>query len=540
MKQKTLEGKTLSPGLAIGTAFIYRDVLKTPDEFYDIDEDQVDQEIRRFDGAVEHVAGLLTELAASVEKEMNDSMSGVFDAHSIILQDASLGNEVREKIRNELVSAASAVRAVFRRWERRFKAMDAEVSRQKADDMRDLSRRLIHSLAGIRSHALEKLPAGSVLVANRLLPSDTIVLGRKKAAGAILEKGGTGSHAALFAREIGLPCVAGLDGLVNKVAGDGTVLVDADRGVVVLDPDESTRSAYEKKRSAHTQAFSRAKKDAAKSAVTQDGTRIAVLANVGCPEDTANAVDNGAEGVGLYRTERLYLDKSRPPDCEALLEELRATLLPAAELPVYVRLLDAGADKPLPFMDTSREANPALGKRGIRYLFDAPELLSTQLKALLRLSTEFNLHIIVPMVTLPSEMERVRSLLAEEAEQLNITTLPKLGAMIETPAAALGAEAMSGPADFFSLGTNDLTQYVFATDRENPSVDHYFKDAHPAIFRLIRMVRQDLPDMDISVCGELAGYPEHVEKILRCGIRTLSTAPALIPRIKETIRNIRL
>ncbi len=219
---------------------------------------------------------------------------------------------------------------------------------------------------------------------------------------------------------------------------------------------------------------------------------------------------------------------------------MKSTLEPVADLPIYIRLLDVGADKPLPFTDPSREVNPALGKRGIRFLMDYPELLRTQLNALLKLSCDFNLHIIVPMVTLPSEMEHVRTCLAEEAEQLQISSLPNVGAMIETPAAALGAKAIAESSDFFSLGTNDLTQYVFAADRENSSVDHYFKDTDSVLFRLMSMIRQDLPDIGISVCGELAGYPEQVEKILRCGVNSLSVAPALIPQIKESIRNIRL
>ena len=540
MNQKIYEGKMLSPGLAEGRAFIYQDVLKTPDEFYDIDEDQVEKEIERFQHSSDYVAQQLERLASSVEKEMNNTVSGVFMAHSIMLRDESLAKEVAEEIRNDLISAASAVRVVFRRWERRFRSMEAEVSRQKADDMRDLSRRLIHSLAGIRSHALESMPAGSVLIANRLLPSDTIVLGRKKAAAAVLETGGTGSHAALFAREIGLPCVAGLEGIVNDVQADASILVDAEQAVVILNPDDSKQSEFKNKLDRHTRATNRAKKEAGQPAVTQDGTRISVLANVGCREDTLLAVQNGAEGIGLYRTERAYLDREVPPDADTLLNEMKSTIEPAADFPVYIRLLDVGADKPLPFTDFAKETNPALGKRGIRFLMDYEDLLRTQLNALLRLSSDFDLHIIVPMVTLPSEMEYVRMCLAEEADHLQMSSRPKVGAMIETPAAALGAKSMAEQSDFFSLGTNDMTQYVFAADRENSAVDHYFKDSHPVLFRLMNLIRTDLPECSISVCGEVAGYPNQVENILRCGVNSLSVAPALIPQIKETIRNIRL
>lgn len=532
----TITGKTLSPGLGKGRTFVYRDVLTRFDEFYEIEDSQVEQEVIRFKEAAASISGDLSALAGRVKKEMDSDLSDVFQAHFTMAQDASLNAEVEKEISDELVSAGTAVRTVFRRWERRFRSMEAEVARQKADDVRDLARRLVFALAGVRAHALEDLPHGSVLIANRLLPSDTIFLARRRASAAVLEVGGAGSHAALFAHEVGLPCVAGLSGIVDAVPPGEVALVDADAGEVIINPDQEQEQAFEVKREQQQRASSKARGLAHEPAVTRDGKVIAVLANVGRQEDTQEAIENGADGIGLYRIERLYLRRQEPPDGAALLEEMQKTLLAAKGLPVYVRLLDIGADKPLPFMEERREINPSLGRRGIRFLLEYPELLQTQLDALLQLSSDFDLHILVPMVTLPRDIQGVKERLTNTAARTRTSPVPKLGAMIETPAAALAAPRMVQHADFLSFGTNDLTQYTLAADRENAAVDAYFDDTHDVIFRLLRAVHDDVPHTPLSVCGELAGRPGWTSKILGCGITSLSVAPPSIPTIKEAIR----
>ena len=309
----TLIGKTLSPGLGEGTTFIYRDILNRFDEFYNIGDTQAEPELRRLDRALARISDDLSVVADRVEAEIDSELSGVFHAHLAMVQDASLRAEVEKEIKDEAVSAGSAVRTVFRRWERRFRSMDAEVSRQKGDDMRDLARRLVSALAGVHAHALENLPRGSVLVANRLLPSDTVFLARNMAAAALLEVGAKGSHAALFAREIGLPCVAGLPGLLETVSESSYAVVDADGAQVIMNPTATQRDTFLKKAERRTQAIEKARAHAHESALTQDGTRIAVLANVGDAEDTRVAIENGADGVGLYRLEQIYLSRQHPP-----------------------------------------------------------------------------------------------------------------------------------------------------------------------------------------------------------------------------------
>jgi phosphoenolpyruvate-protein phosphotransferase len=531
-----LYGKTLSPGMGKGEAFVYRDVLTRQDEFYDIDEAQIDKELMRFTQALKHISGVLDDLAEHVEEEMDSNLSDVFRTHSIIVQDPSLHDEVEKEIREEWVSAGSAVRTVFRRWERRFQSMEAEVARQKGDDIRDLARRLVFSLAGVRGHALENMPDGCVLVANRLLPSDTIFLARRKVAAAVLEIGGAGSHAALFAHEIGVPCVAGLEGMLEHIMPSEIVLVDADAAEVIANPKREDEAAFDRKRDLREQSRVTAVEKSQEPAVTQDGRTIKVYANVGGVADTQAAMDNGADGIGLYRIERVYLGRQYPPSIKELLQEMQKTLEPAKGFPVYVRLLDVGADKPLPFLEPFTEINPSLGLRGIRFLEKYPDLLQTQLEALLQLSASFDLHILVPMVTLPHDMKWVKDLLNQIAAKNGVSNVPPLGAMIETPAVALSARGITEHAEFLSFGTNDLTQYVFAAGRENAAVDAYFDDTNDIIFRLLKMVHDDVPHVPLSVCGKLAGRSDYTAKLLEYGITTLSVAPPSIPEVKQAIR----
>jgi phosphoenolpyruvate-protein phosphotransferase len=535
-----LTGRSLSPGLAQGITFVHRDVAVLPSEHYDIEMSQVDGELDRLENAMTTITADLTALTSRVEKEMDAKLASIFEAHQMMLNDATLKEELRNEIRNELVSAGSAVRTVFRRWERRFRSMEAEIAREKGDDVTDLGRRLLSSLAGIGAHALEKLPLGSVLVARRLLPSDTLFLGRRSAAAAILESGGPSSHAALFAREIGLPCVTGIQNATERISSGIMVLVDANCGEVIVDPSDEQVATFQRKLHIHAETGAKAREQARERAVTRDGVAVTVLANVGCREDTLDAMNNGAEGIGLYRIEQIYLMRQIPPLVSDLVTEMRRTLEPAGKAPVCVRLLDIGADKQLPYLQSMKESNPSLGRRGIRFLRYFPDLLHTQLEALSRLACDFDIRVLVPMVTIPEDMEAVRKMFIETAAQCRLPRLPQLGALLETPAAALSASALACSSDFFSIGTNDLTQYTFAADRENSAVDAYFDDAHEVIFRMIKTIHDDAPETPIAVCGELAARHQHVERLLQCGVRILSVAPHLIPTVKQAVRESRV
>ncbi len=532
-----IQGTPISPGLAQGLIHVHHGLLGPVDAPVDIEQHNVNEEFSRLDTATSRISDDLSALATRVEQEIDSRLAKVFGTHQVVLNDSSLREELQKEIVDNLVNASTAVKTVFLRWEKRFLLMESQIARDKGDDMRDISIRLRNALAGITVNPLEEIPDGCVLATTRLLPSDTVFLAGRSTSAVLLEYGSTGSHAALFAREMGLPCISGFPRLLGTVPHGALALVDADTGIVTIRPREKQKVIFRKKVADKEHEYQLAHSHALRPAITKDAVTISVLANVGCSDDTEKAMLNGAGGVGLYRLEQAYLGRVVPPDTEELVREMRQTLEAARGNPVYVRLLDVGSDKPLPFTGFLAETNPALGRRGIRFLREYPELLQTQLRAVLELSREFDVRVVVPMVTLPDDVSEVKDQLTQLCSELRIASPPELGAMIETPAAALAAQEIVRHADFLSFGTNDLTQFVFAADRENAAVERYYRDASEVIFRLLRLTHDDVPDVPLSLCGELAGRPEHIPRLLRCGIRTLSIAASLIPIIKETIRN---
>ncbi len=536
--ESIIQGTPISPGLAQGIIHLPRRIPGSIDAPDNIVLKNVEEEISRLDNAVTIISDDLAILGARVGKEIDSKLATVFEAHQLIVNDSLLKDELRKEITDNLISASSAVKAVFLRWEKRFLLMESQMSRDKSDDIRDISIRLRNALAGIKIHPLDDIPHGCVLAISRLLPSDTIFLASRSIAAVLLEYAGSGSHAALFVREMGMPCVSGIHHLLNSTSDGALALVNGDTGAVIIDPGKEQKTIFNKKVNERQRVLHLAQKRALTPTVTKDNIPISVLANVGCANDTEKAMRNGAEGVGLYRMERAYLGRITPPGADELFTEMHQTLEAAKGHPVCVRLLDIGADKPLPFLQFMAETNSSLGCRGIRLLRKYPELLKTHLQAALELSREgFDVRILVPMVTLQDDVAAVREQLIQLGAELKVASLPKLGAMIETPAAALSAREITKYVDFLSFGTNDLTQYAFAADRENAAVEQYFNDASDVIFKLLRITHDDVPDVPLSICGELAGRPEHIPKLLQCGIRTFSVASPLIPLIKDAIRN---
>ena len=538
-RNMTLSGLGISPGLAVGQAFVYRDILRDL-ERYDIQTHQIEYEHGRIERAVEQVLVDLGLSAERVETELNTDLALIFHAHETMLHDPVLTKELREELEQELVNAEQVVKRVFRRWERKFRAMTTEELRARGDDVADLGRRLLRALAGIRTHVLESMPPGSVLVATRLLPSDTVHLSRTSVVAVVAEFGGPASHAALLTREMGIPAVTYVSAACDSIAPGDTMMVDGFTGTVVAAPDEQTQVLFEQRVAERRASWAAARERCHELATTLDGVATAVMANIGCREDAVLAADNGADGVGLYRLEQLYLSRNALPTEDELLEIMRSTVEPVAGKPITVRLLDVGADKKLPSLDLGSDINPSLGRRGVRVLLAYPELLNTQLRALARLAREQDVRILVPMVTLAEEMARLRELLVAATGDVGAERLPSLGAMIETPAAALCAAEIMKHADFFSIGTNDLTQYTMAAGREDPLVNDYFRDDHPAVLKLLRLVSESAGDTPLALCGELAARVEVLPFLLALGIRSLSVAPPLVPTVKEGIRTIRV
>lgn len=533
-----LAGQGIAAGLAIGKAFVYRDILHHDHARYKIEAHQVDKEYGRIMSAIEIVLDDLRLSAERVEQALDEELAEIFHTHELMLRDSSLIRESRSEVAEEKVNAEQAVRRVFGRWEEKFRAIQDEVLSEKADDVADLGRRLLYALSGIHAHSLEDLAPGSVLVAKRLLPSDTVFLSPRKTVAIVLESGGPASHAALLAREMGIPTVSQLSDLMTKITSGDELIVNGDEGFIVANPDEETQKVFQRQLRRQRRLSLTIKRHCQEPAVTLDGKLIEVQANVNNAEDVELAVANGADAIGLYRIENLYLARKMLPNDEELLEDIHNTLMPAADLNCCIRLLDIGGDKILPFLDLPEEDDPFLGRRGVRLLLAYPELLKTQLRALLQLSCEQDIRILVPVVTLATEMKQIRQYLEETAAELKIRQLPPLGAMIETPAAALSVADIAAYSDFLSIGSNDLTQYTLAASRENNLVSDYFIADHPAVLRLFNMIVRDAGDCPVSICGQVAGELHVLSALLATGLTRLSVIPPIIPALKQALREL--
>jgi phosphotransferase system enzyme I (PtsI) len=535
-KMLSLTGKGVSPGLANGKAFVYRDILQRGTELHEIDEIQVPEEQDRIEKAVDDVRQSLAIDVQHIEAKLGKQSADIFRAQQAILCSPSVIEELEKILEAERISAEEVVKTVFRRIARRFREMSNETHRERSDDIDDLSRRLLLSLAGIHAHSLENLPADTVLIARRLLPSDTVFLSRGSTVAVLAEFAGPAAHAALLARELGIPCVGGIAELLNTIHTGDVVLVDGTRGTAIINPDARALQRHE-----HALDLGRQRKQAAMqgnratSMVTSDGIEVSVMANVRSREDVELAMNQGAAGIGLFRTEPFFLSTKHFPSDKIFADFLFESLEPARGKRIDVRLLDIGADKNPVYLHLPSEPDPFLGRRGVRLLLDYPDLLEAQLRAMLDVSQEFPVGVLIPMVTTERDVVQVAQRFRRLGEEMGIRHLPRLGAMIETPAAALSVTSLRKHVDFFSIGSNDLTQYTMAAGRENPMVTEYFLDDHPVILRLIELIVREADETPVSLCGELAGRPDTIPDLLRAGIRSLSVSASLIPDIKHAI-----
>jgi phosphoenolpyruvate-protein phosphotransferase len=535
-----IAGQATAPGLVIGRAFVYRNQVDALSAPRSIRRHEIEKELGQVERAVETVRDDLQVSARRIEADTGPKLAAIFEAHELMLEDPSLRQEIREEIERELINAGQALVRVFDRWEERFRQMPQAMQRERADDLLDLRGRLLREMAGVKTTGLEKMPQSRVLVAHRLLPSETVALPHRAVMGIVLEFGGLGSHAALLARALGIPTVAQIPEATERICDEDEVIVDGDAGEIILNPNGATRDSYEERIRTAQDSSGRAKRLCREPSRTRDDIEIAVLANIASCHDVLVAADNGADGVGLYRIEQFYLSRKTPPSLQDLLNELRDIFAPLAGKPITVRLLDLGADKPVPYLKFPVEDDPFLGCRGVRLLLRYPDLLDTQFQAFLEFSREFDVRILVPMVTLADDMVQIRRRLREVADAAGVGRTPPLGAMIETPAAALSISEIVQHADFVSIGTNDLTQYTMAAGRENPLVNDYFVERHPSVLRLIRIVVEEAGQTPVSICGELASELDIVPTLLKLGMRSLSVAPPLVPKVKEAVRQTHL
>jgi len=537
----TLCGEAVAPGFAHGKAFVYRDVLQRDSETYLIEFNQIDEEENRVTTAIDQVSkGLLID-AKQIEGRFGNGSADIFLAQESMLRDPMVKDHLREILHEELVNAEQVVRIVFRRLARTFRDMADETFRARGDDVDDLSRRLLLSLGGIHAHSLESLPSHTILVARRLLPSDTVFLSRASTVGVVAEFAGSAAHAALLAREMGIPCVGGISGLLERVRTGDDILVDGSEGTVIVNPnDEYLQQFIGMQDSRDWQKKERIRASRRHRAVTPSGIEVPVMANVRSREDVELAMRLGADGIGLFRTEPFFMAMKHFPSDQEFAAFLLHCLAPARGRPISIRLLDIGADKSPVYLNLPVEADPFLGRRGIRVLRQYPDLLEAQLRALLEVSRQIPISLLIPMVTTERDIVDVVEMLGDLAGDMGIPELPGIGATIETPAAALSIPTLKPHVDFFSIGSNDLTQYTMAAGRENPLVSQYFIDDHPSVFRLIDLVVSEAGAMPVSICGELAGRLEVVSRLIESGIDILSVPAAVVPDVKAAVCECRL
>lgn len=536
-----LKGIAVSSGIAMGPAFVYR-----PAELV-VRRRRSDDPPAEWARVESAVSGVLRELAALKEKaaaEVGEADAAIFDAHEMILRDPELEEQLKAEI-DAGASAEAAVQEVFARIVDTFAAMDDPVFSARAADFADMGRQLLSGLLGVRENSLDAIGAPSIVVARDLLPSDTARMNKALVRGFCTVAGGPMSHTAILARNLGLPAIVGAGEALMQVEPGAWLIVDGDQGEVILNAEGEQRSAYEGRAAVLSATRALWQAAAHDPAVTLDGHRVEVVANIGLPGEAPDALRAGAEGIGLLRTEFLFTDRQSPPSEDEQYHAYRSIFETMGARPVVARTLDIGGDKPAPYLPMAREDNPFLGWRAIRIGLDLPDFLKTQLRALLRAGRGANLKIMFPMVATAEEMQAARAIVEEARAELAAAGTPsaeafEVGTMVEVPSAAVMADALAAHVDFFSIGSNDLTQYTLAADRGNAAVAKLFDSLHPAVLRLVDGVIRAAHARGkwVGMCGELAGEPLAIPVLLGLGLDEFSMGAAAVPPAKALIRRL--
>lgn len=537
---RKLKGIPASSGIASGPAYIFQETeLKIGKKTVS----DTSAELKRFEEATQIALEQIKTIRTKAESETSSEEAAIFDAHAMFLQDPTLIDAVQQAIEKQAVNAETAVNEAVEIHAQTLENMEDEYFRARAADIRDVGRRVVCILLGIDEVDLSNLNQPSVIIARDLTPSDTVRLDKNLVLGFCTAEGGPTSHTAILAKALDIPAVVGAGSGVLDISSSSLLLLDGQKGEVIVDPDEVLQLEFAERKREHETRSDEELENAFDAAVTLDGFEIEVVANVGNFQDAQMALERGAEGIGLLRTEFLYLDRASAPDEGEQLTAYDQILDLMGERPVVVRTLDVGGDKELQYLDLGQEANPFLGWRAIRMCLDRPEFFKIQLRALLRASPGHDLRIMFPMIATLNEVREAKNLLQEakaelEAERSTIPDKIQVGIMVEIPSVAVLADLFAKEVDFFSIGTNDLTQYTMAAERTNEKVAHLGDACHPAVLRQIRSVIQAAHGEGIWVglCGELAGDPDAIPVLLGLGLDEFSMAPTSVPHAKTILR----
>jgi phosphoenolpyruvate-protein phosphotransferase (PTS system enzyme I) len=541
-KPVELVGVGASEGAVVGPVFVHVARELKP-ERESISEDEVGAELERVEGAIEAVAQKLSATGERLRDAGNEEEAAIFDAHVELAQDPELFSGVEERIRN-LTSSEAAVLSVGEEYAQMFAAMEDEYLAARADDVRDVTHQIAAELMGRGAEELEVLGVPSVILARSLAPSDTARIPKGMALGFVTAEGSKTSHVSIMARSMGIPAVVGVGAALDGALGAETVAVDGGEGYAVANPDPNTVAEFERKQEAVAEERSALEEFKYVEGRTRDGRRIEISANLGSTDEVEEALSWGAEGVGLLRTEFLFMEREKLPSEDEQYEAYRRVAEAFGEKPVIVRTLDVGGDKGLPGIDQPEEENPFLGWRGIRMSLDVPELFKPQLRAILRAAAVGNLKLMFPMVADIEELRAAKEILEEcqkELKRVGAEIGPvEVGMMVETPAAAVCAEELAKEVSFFSIGTNDLVQYTLAADRGNERLRRLQSADHPAVLKFIRYTCEAAEEAGIwvGVCGEAAGEPELIPKLVKFGVTELSMNTPLIPKAKKIVSGL--
>ena len=537
-----LTGVAASPGVASAEVLVLEDEV----EYEERTVDDIAGEKKRLEEAIAKSKEQLAKIKAKVKREMGDEKAQIFAAHLKAVEDPELIKAVEKKIDEEKINAEAGVDQAIEEFAAKLEALDNEYMQERAGDFRDVGSRIIKNLLGLNTVSLAQLDKEVILVAKDLAPSDTAQIDKELVQGFATAVGSRTSHTAIMARSMEIPAVVGANEILDDIETGDQIIVDGLDGTVIVNPTEEELAEYQEKAEEYAQHKERLAELKELPAETTDGHQVELVANIGTPADIPGAQDNGAEGIGLYRSEFLYMDRDSLPTEEEQFEAYKE-VAEKIDGPIVIRTMDIGGDKELPYLEMPEEMNPFLGYRAIRMCLDKPEIFKVQLRAILRASAYGEVKIMYPMISAVEQLREANQILGEVMEELKAEDIEfdedlEVGMMIEVPAAAMVADILAKEADFFSIGTNDLIQYTTATDRMNEQIADLYQPFHPALLRLIKRV-VDAAHAEgkwAGMCGEMAGDKRLAPFLLGVGLDEFSMSAVSIPEVKDQIRNMSL
>lgn len=535
------QGKSVYKGIVMGPVA----VLKKND--YQVKRARIEDpeaEVKRVEEAVEVSKKQLGRLYDKAVREVGEASAAIFEVHQMMLEDEDYLESMENMIRTELVNAEYAAAATGDNFAEMFAAMDDEYMKARSADVKDISERLVRNLSGEGDNDLSSMEP-SIIVADDLSPSETVQMDKEKILAFVTVHGSTNSHTAILARMMNIPALIGVPMDLNGLKTGMTAVVDGFSGQVIFEPEEDVQKETEKRMQEEAEKQKLLEELKGKENVTPDGRKINIYANIGSVGDLGYVMENDAGGIGLFRSEFLYLGRNDFPTEEEQFQAYKQAVQTMAGKKVIIRTLDIGADKQVEYFNLGKEENPALGYRAIRICLKQPEIFKAQLRALFRAAVYGNLSVMYPMITSTEEVEKIYAIVAEVEEELKKQEvqykIPEQGIMIETPAAVMISDRLAEMVDFFSIGTNDLTQYTLAIDRQNEQLDDFYNPHHEAVLRMIRMVVENAHKCGkwAGICGELGADLTLTEQFVRMGVDELSVAPSMILKLRKVVREMK-